>query len=96
MRWFVAHHLVSRCQINRSCRYLLCGLLLAKLMLLLEAKSTSVKRKLRGAQSYAATSAYASIASMPFLFLAAIGMMSLLAAIRSVTLANFNSKNVLL
>lgn len=47
------------------------------------------------ATTHAATSAYVSIASMPFLFFSAIGMMSLRAVKRSVTFANLSSRKVL-
>lgn len=47
-----------------------------------------------GVCTYVATSAYASIAFMFFLFFSAMGMMSLLAASRSLTLANRSSMNV--
>ena len=45
--------------------------------------------------TYAETSAYASNASTFFLFFSAMGWISLLAAIKSLTLRNLSSRNVL-
>lgn len=53
-----------------------------------------VMRGPREGCTHAATSAYVSMASIPFLFFSAIGMISLLAAIKSCTFANRSSRKV--